>query len=700
MTSPMGVAKPAVEEPVGVRDVERMDAELALLARDEAALRLRLGQVLQAASAGAYFELGFSSLGAYATERCELGRRWVEGAQCLARRLEALPGLRQSVAFGEVCWSRAELVARMARPDTERQWIDVARNRTVRELRALVRHAVDSGGAAAGGEAAAGKEGEHDATEQEMFAEEAAGEPLADDAALELSALELGDETCRLTCTVDREQAWLFEATRALLDQLGTRDTDSQIEAMLAEAQGVLLDRLPADAPERKAIEELDDVEICAREQSERQRAEAAAEACCERVLRRRKAAGITAVTPEAAAPSEIALAAAHGGESLKGLGAPELDDRVRELRRALCRHELELSCRIGVFLREGGWRKLGFVTLAQYARERLGMSRSSLLARRTLGSRLEALPAVAEALASGRIGVEAASQVVRVATPKTELAWLERAESRTIKHLREEVSAALVARRVSGELDCVPPAESELDAFHDLERAVVSGRAWQTGAADVANDHEVGEGGNSAGRPSGSPGVGMGEASPPDGGSASAPEGSEPVAEQRRPWRVMLVSLEDWLRSGGVRMSAEHGPSARGIASAGRIQLRLQVSRATRAWWRGLERAARGGLPRGMSWFEFACVSVWRAWGHLLGEDVAYGRIYIRDRHRCSSPVCSRRDVTPHHLQFRSAGGSDADDNIVTVCFWCHLLGIHGGRIRARGTAGNIRWELGAGKP
>jgi hypothetical protein len=79
-----------------------------------------------------------------------------------------------------------------------------------------------------------------------------------------------------------------------------------------------------------------------------------------------------------------------------------------------------------------------------------------------------------------------------------------------------------------------------------------------------------------------------------------------------------------------------------------------------------------------------------------VLGADVAYGHIYIRDRFCCLSPVCSRRDVTPHHLRFRSAGGGDEDDNVGSVCSWCHLQGVHGGRIRAVGVAGDIRWELG----
>jgi hypothetical protein len=37
-----------------------------------------------------------------------------------------------------------------------------------------------------------------------------------------------------------------------------------------------------------------------------------------------------------------------------------------------------------------------------------------------------------------------------------------------------------------------------------------------------------------------------------------------------------------------------------------------------------------------------------------------------------------------------------DAPGNIASVCTWCHLCGVHGGRIRALGPAERIRWELG----
>ena len=135
----------------------------------------------------------------------------------------------------------------------------------------------------------------------------------------------------------------------------------------------------------------------------------------------------------------------------------------------------------------------------------------------------------------------------------------------------------------------------------------------------------------------------------------------------------------------------------SRVTSSAGRVTLRLRMARDTCLWWHRLEALARRGLPHGMSWLRFLCLSLWQAWQHLLVSGVAYGHIYVRDRYRCVSPVCNRRDVTPHHLVFRSAGGGDEDDNVGAVCSWCHLRGVHGGRIRARGSAGHIHWEFGA---
>jgi hypothetical protein len=215
----------------------RIDAELALQSRVEAALRLRLGQTLEVLGRGACFELGFSSLAAYALERCERSTRWVEEARCLARRLEPLPVLRGALAFGVVSWRKAVLVARVATPSDEARWTEIAERLTVRQLVARLNE-----------------------------------EPRQLDTAVDHA--DDGSEVCTLVCTVDREEAWLFEATRALLSQLGTGSTDEQLEALLAEAQINLLGALPPGTLELEA-EPGDLAQARWREQLARWRAEA-----------------------------------------------------------------------------------------------------------------------------------------------------------------------------------------------------------------------------------------------------------------------------------------------------------------------------------------------------------------------------------------------------------------------------------------
>jgi hypothetical protein len=123
------------------KEVERSDRALASLARGEGALRLRLGQVLEMSNRGACFTLGFSSVAAYALERCDRSVRWTEAARCLARRVEQLPKLRRALALGEVSWSMGELLARVAQAEDEASWLACAASRTVRQMRGLVSEA-------------------------------------------------------------------------------------------------------------------------------------------------------------------------------------------------------------------------------------------------------------------------------------------------------------------------------------------------------------------------------------------------------------------------------------------------------------------------------------------------------------------------------------------------------------------------------
>jgi hypothetical protein len=131
------------------------------------------------------------------------------------------------------------------------------------------------------------------------------------------------------------------------------------------------------------------------------------------------------------------------------------------------------------------------------------------------------------------------------------------------------------------------------------------------------------------------------------------------------------------------------------GQTSAGPpVCLRLRVTRDTARALRCFESVV--GPRLGVSLMRFLCDRLWDAWKHVCQHDEKWAHIYARDRYECSSPVCSRHDVTPHHIRFVGRGGSDDDENLAGLCLWCHLEGIHGGRIELTGTADAPVWTLG----
>jgi hypothetical protein len=73
--------------------------------------------------------------------------------------------------------------------------------------------------------------------------------------------------------------------------------------------------------------------------------------------------------------------------------------------------------------------------------------------------------------------------------------------------------------------------------------------------------------------------------------------------------------------------------------------------------------------------------------------------RTFERDGWRCRVPGCSaRRNLQEHHVVFRSQGGSDDPENLVTLCATHHLRVLHAGRLRChRLPEGLLAWELGA---
>jgi len=215
----------------GASTIGRLDEELTRLARGDGRLRLRIGQALHRLGDGVH-ELGFSTLGAYALERCCRGGRWAAESRSLARRLQSLLQLENALEGGSIGWSMAELLARHATPQTEAALLQVARGKTVQAMRIALSPQHSPG---------------------------SRGPPAPPD----------DDELARtLSLTVPVEEAWALEATRMIIEHMDGKHTGGHfLQALLAEGTISLLELVgPAQAQQ---VEEADQADVSAQMEAE-----------------------------------------------------------------------------------------------------------------------------------------------------------------------------------------------------------------------------------------------------------------------------------------------------------------------------------------------------------------------------------------------------------------------------------------------
>ena len=430
-------------------ETTQLDAELHRLARGAGRLRLRIGQALHRLADGIH-ELGFSTLGAYALERCNRGARWAAESRTLARRLCSLPQLTDALESGAIGWSMAELLARHATPQTEAALLQIARGKTV----AAMRIALSS-------QESPGSPGSSRSTESP------ASPPQLDDD---------DDLTRTLSLTLPVEEAWALEATRMMVEHMDGKSTGAHfLESLLAEATISLLELIPASENNFSTKAEAEHAAWCA-EMQRLQHLQAQAE------LQSRPAVGTDPTPGEAPAADDLPA----GGQSVEAL-----DTRIRHYSAELASRDLFFGRIARRFLTLRGWQALGFVSEAHYARERLGISRASLRSKLSLARRTRGRDHLIDALQQGRIGFEAAQLIARVATPETERAWLTRATRRTFKHLREEVQAVEMATRFLNETDHSPPSNQQLEQMQALERAILSGELLRKITRNRLSEHD-----------------------------------------------------------------------------------------------------------------------------------------------------------------------------------------------------------------
>ncbi|BDG03887.1 HNH endonuclease signature motif containing protein [Anaeromyxobacter oryzae] len=87
--------------------------------------------------------------------------------------------------------------------------------------------------------------------------------------------------------------------------------------------------------------------------------------------------------------------------------------------------------------------------------------------------------------------------------------------------------------------------------------------------------------------------------------------------------------------------------------------------------------------------------ITTWE--GAVRARRSRHRAVLARDRGCCRVPGCSHAAAHLHHVLFRSRGGDDAGDNLVSLCAAHHLHAVHRGWVRVWGRAPDaLRWELG----
>ncbi len=293
-----------------------------------------------------------------------------------------------------------------------------------------------------------------------------------------------------------------------------------------------------------------------------------------------------------------------------------------------------------GEILRRGLYRELGYGSMPQYAKVALGFSASKATDFMVLARKLDALPAVRAGLASGEIGYTKAREVVKVATAKTDVQWAEAARSRSRVELAHRVKTvqAKAKRRASAQLE-LAPAEPAIEA---LAREV----PVRVGLTFTPEQHARWEALWEMLRKQGAGGdrvevllealAGTIEtltASGDDDCAASAPRGAA-----RPP----------------VQIHAHLCPECGRVEVDGRTVSRAEAER--------LQCDAAVAAPGGRNTTTI--------------PPKTRREVLARDDHRCQAPGCGRRRfLEVHHVVARSRGGSNAAENLVTLCSGCHRV-------------------------
>jgi hypothetical protein len=641
-----------------------VDSYLRRLSRREALARVAIGRIAEAfLRRSAHNRLGFARVGDYTRERLGLCASQFYDLARVARELGALPFVASAFERGEIGWTKLREITAVAKPETEAEWLELARCYTADGLKIIVKklETVSGGGAAAAADDVERFALKAVATAVEQARREAGyaapsdDPPAAPDVAAALEDDEVDGEPpalFRLRCP---RRVWrLWHRARELARRVaGSELADWQIaETIAAEAlsasgyregsdcggtdvgvariarQSALRYhpammsanylREPRDGTECPWGEDYDEIDV------------------------------IRWQLPLDVIDEPLPEALTALGDTAFEHDAHELDRRMRKLLAATQLIDGQMGALLRTCFGLRLYLDLGYRNQGAYVRNRLGMcSRKSrglvAMERKSLYVSSE----LTRAYRDGRLSWYRALMLLPIVDEANAQAWIERACSVAARRLRDELEWALEIQGNAPLATVMPPpagaplatrpcptcgVEHDFREFHEND-------AFDCGSGDERQIRG---------------------------------HGSERCAALRYP--------EEALADVEIRI--------RGPVSV--ISLLIAA----------VEASKEGGEPP------------WRAFERVLAHVVEYWEsaprhrdpIYARDGWRCAAPACtSRRNLHDHHIVFRSQLGGSEHDNRITVCAFHHLRGIHIGTFRVAGRVSKgLIWEVGVrpGKP
>jgi len=317
--------------------------------------------------------------------------------------------------------------------------------------------------------------------------------------------------------------------------------------------------------------------------------------------------------------------------EGLDEADAFELDARLRRALAAEQRRQAEMGPALLAVARGRRYRAYGCSSLGEFAREWLGISPSQAEALLRLERAGQIAPALREAYGAGRLSWARAQELVPLVRREDagpwHAAWVAHAEKVSVRRLGDEVARALALESYE------PP---------PLERP---GGSW-----DETGDLDDGDGAE-------------------DGGSEDPQTGAHPTT---------------FPKSMAFFFSAPHSVARLFRGALATLQRRIE--------------RRNGRTASESEALEAMLEHAFETWGLAHAELQRAHRVFARDGWRCTVPGCtSYGNLQEHHIAYRSQGGSDAPWNRTSLCVWHHQRGEHAKLLRVRGRApGKLRFELG----